>query len=109
MLLAGRGYKADWIDLAMKNGAWANILLKSNRSDPFCFRPSSTALATGWSASSKDETMSSGVATRYDRLAANFLALVKLASIKSYGCTLMNPRPNDWAYARRSSTLPLAF
>lgn len=35
MLLADRGYDADWIrELAMKKGAWANIPPKSNRSDP---------------------------------------------------------------------------
>jgi transposase len=38
MLLADRGYDADWIrELAMKKGAWANIPPKSNRSDPICF------------------------------------------------------------------------
>jgi transposase len=40
MLLAERGYDADWIrGLAMKKGAWANIPPKSNRSDPICFSP----------------------------------------------------------------------
>ena len=40
MLLADRGYDADWIrELAMKTGAWANIPPKSNRSDPICFSP----------------------------------------------------------------------
>jgi transposase len=40
MLLADRGYDADWIrKLAMKKGAWANIPPKSNRSDPICFSP----------------------------------------------------------------------
>jgi transposase len=40
MLLADRGYDADWIrQLAMKKGAWANIPPKSNRSDPICFSP----------------------------------------------------------------------
>jgi transposase len=40
MLLADRGYDADWIrELAMKKGAWANIQPKSNRSDPICFSP----------------------------------------------------------------------
>ena len=40
MLLAERGYDADWIrELAMKKGAWANIPPKSNRSDPICFSP----------------------------------------------------------------------
>jgi transposase len=38
MLLADRGYDADWIrELAMKKGAWANIPPKSNRSA--CFSP----------------------------------------------------------------------
>jgi transposase len=41
MLLADRGYDADWIrELAMKKGAWANIPPKSNRSEPICFSPS---------------------------------------------------------------------
>ena len=40
MLLADRGYDADWIRaLAMKKGAWANVPPKSNRSDPICFSP----------------------------------------------------------------------
>jgi transposase len=40
MLLADRGYDADWIrELAMKKGAWANIPPKSNRSEPICFSP----------------------------------------------------------------------
>lgn len=38
MLLADRGYDADWIrELAMKKGSWANIPPKRNRSDPICF------------------------------------------------------------------------
>jgi len=40
MLLAERGYDADWIrERAIKKGAWANIPPKSNRTDPICFRP----------------------------------------------------------------------
>jgi transposase len=40
MLLADRGYDADWIrEFAMKKGAWANIPPKSNHSDPICFSP----------------------------------------------------------------------
>ena len=40
MLLADRGYDADWIrELAMKKGACANIPPKSNRNDPICFSP----------------------------------------------------------------------
>jgi transposase len=40
MLLAQRGYDADWIrELAMEKGAWVNIPPKSNRWDPICFSP----------------------------------------------------------------------
>src|SRR6266403_3378760 len=38
MLLADRGYDADWIrELARQQGAWANIPPKRNRQDPICF------------------------------------------------------------------------
>ena len=40
MLLADRGYDADWIRaLASEQGAWANIPPKRNRKDPICFSP----------------------------------------------------------------------
>jgi transposase len=40
MLLADRGYDADWIRaLAANRGAWANIPRRSNRNDPICFSP----------------------------------------------------------------------
>jgi hypothetical protein len=40
MLLADRGYDADWIrELASQKGAWANIPPKRNRKDPICFSP----------------------------------------------------------------------
>jgi transposase len=40
MLLADRGYDADWIrELAAAKGAWANIPPKSNRTDPICLSP----------------------------------------------------------------------
>jgi transposase len=83
MLLADRGYDADWIrELAMKKGAWANIPPKSNRSDPICFSPYlPIVLATRLSGSSTGSTCRR-VATRYDRLAANYLAFVQLASIR---------------------------
>jgi hypothetical protein len=48
MLLADRGYDANWIrELAMKKGAWANIPPKSNRSDPICFSPQFIKLTPG--------------------------------------------------------------
>src|SRR5688500_16607117 len=40
MLLADRGYDADWIRaLASEQGAWANIPPKRNRKEPICFSP----------------------------------------------------------------------
>jgi transposase len=40
MLLADRGYDADWIrEFAAAKGASANIPPKSNRNDPICFNP----------------------------------------------------------------------
>ena len=40
ILLADRGYDADWIRaLAAKKGAWANIPPRRNRTEPICFSP----------------------------------------------------------------------
>ncbi len=40
MLLADRGYDADWIrELARQQGGMANIPPKQNRKDPICFSP----------------------------------------------------------------------
>jgi transposase len=40
MLLADRGYDADWIrTLVHQHGAWANIPPKRNRKEALCFSP----------------------------------------------------------------------
>jgi transposase len=40
ILLADRGYDADWIRaLVNQQGAWANIPPKRNREGPICFSP----------------------------------------------------------------------
>jgi hypothetical protein len=40
MVLADRGYDADWIRAFInQKGAWANIPPKVNRKDPICFSP----------------------------------------------------------------------
>jgi transposase len=83
ILLADRGYDADWIkSLAAEKGAWANI-------PPLAAAPSlsasariSTALGTWSSASFNKIKHCRRVATRYDKLAANYLAFVQLASIR---------------------------
>ena len=83
MLLADRGYDADWIrELAMKKGAWANIPPKSNRSDPICFSPYLYRARSQVQRFFNRIKQCRRVATRYDRLAANDLAFVQLASIR---------------------------
>lgn len=53
MLLADRGYDADWIrELAMKKGAWANIRRKATATIRYALAPISIALVTGSSGSS---------------------------------------------------------
>src|SRR5262245_12088095 len=53
MLLADRGYDADWIRaLTAKRGVWANIPPRCNRNEPICFSPTYTVPATWLSGSS---------------------------------------------------------
>src|SRR6267378_1651585 len=83
MLLADRGYDADWIrELAMKKGAWANIPPKSNRSGPICFSPYLYRARNRVERFFNRIKRCRRVATRYDRLATNYLAFVQLASIR---------------------------
>ena len=83
MVLADRGYDADWIrELAMKKGAWANIPPKSNRIDPICFSPYLYRARNQVERFFNRIKQCRRVATRYDRLAANYLAFVQLASIR---------------------------
>jgi hypothetical protein len=66
MLLAGRGYDADWNrELAIKKSAWANIPPKSNRSDPICSSRTSIGLVT----SSNGSATGSSSAVRWRRAA----------------------------------------
>ena len=73
-----RGYDTDWIrELVMKKGAWGQ-----HPADPICFSPYL------YRARNKVERFFNlikqcrRVATRYDKLAANYLAFVQLASIR---------------------------
>jgi transposase len=83
MLLADRGYDADWIRaLAVERGAWANIPPKCNRNSPVCFSPyyyRNRNLIERFFSKIKQCRR---VATRYDKLAANYLAFIQLASIR---------------------------
>ena len=83
MLLADRGYDADWIrELARQQGAWANIPPKRNRKDPICFSPYLYRARNLIERFFNKIKQCRRVATRYDKLAANYLAFVKLASIR---------------------------
>src|SRR4051794_30805439 len=83
MLLAHRGYDADWIrELARQQGAWANIPPKRNRKDPICFSPYLYRARNLIERFFNKIKQCRRVATRYDKLAANYLAFVKLASIR---------------------------
>src|SRR4051812_39801699 len=83
MLLADRGYDADWIrELARQQGAWANIPPKRNRKDPICFSPYLYRVRNLIERFFNKIKQCRRVATRYDKLAANYLAFVKLASIR---------------------------
>ena len=62
--------------------AWANIPPKSNRSDPICFSPYLYRARNQVERFFNRIKQCRRVATRYDRLAGNYLAFVQLASIR---------------------------
>jgi len=83
MLLADRGYDADWIRaFATKRGVWANILPRCNRNDPICFSPYLYRARNLVERFFNKIKQCRRVATRYDKLAANYLAFIQLASIR---------------------------
>ena len=83
MLLADRGYDADWIrTFAANKGALANIPPRCNRSEPICFGPYLYRARNLVERFFNKIKHCRRVATRYDKLAANYLAFVQLASIR---------------------------
>ena len=83
MLLADRCYDAGWIRaLAMRRGAWANIPPKRNRCDPINCSPYLYRDRNRIERFFNKIKQCRRVATRYDKLAANYLAFVQLASIR---------------------------
>src|SRR6202012_3087049 len=83
MLLADRGYDADWIRaLAANKGALANIPPRCNRNEPICFSPYLYRARNLVERFFNKIKHCRRVATRYDKLAANYLAFVQLASIR---------------------------
>src|SRR5262249_22113251 len=83
MLLADRGYDADWIRaLVRQHGAWANIPPKRSRTAALCFIPHLYRARNLVERFFNKIKHCRRVATRYDKLAANYLAFVQLASIR---------------------------
>jgi transposase len=83
MLLADRGYDADWIrTLVRQHGAWANIPPKSNRTESLSFSPYLYRARNLVERFFNKIKHCRRVATRYDKLAANYLAFIQLASIR---------------------------
>jgi transposase len=76
MLLADRGYDADWIRaLVRQHGAWANIPPKRNRTETLCFSPYLYRARNLVERFFNKIKHCRRVATRYDKLGANYLAL----------------------------------
>ena len=97
MLLADRGYDADWIRaLVRKHGAWANIPPKRNRTESLCFSPYLYRARNLVERFFNKIKHCRRVATRYDKLAANDLAFVQLAST---GFSFAGPRFHESKHA----------
>lgn len=83
MLLADKGYDANALRNAVtEKKAWANIPPKANRKDPMCFSPflyKARNLVERFFNKAKQFRR---IATRYDKLAENHLAALKLVSVR---------------------------
>ncbi len=83
MVLADKAYDANAIrEMIEGQGAWANIPPKSNRKDPICFSPHLYKARNLVERFFNKIKHFRRIATRYDKLAANYMAMMKLASIR---------------------------
>jgi transposase len=83
MLLADRAYDADWIRAHVsQQGAWTNIPPKRNRKEPICVSRYLYRARNLVERFFNKIKHCRRIATRYDKLAANYLAFVKLAAIR---------------------------
>ena len=74
---------SDWIRaLASEQGAWANIQPKRDRKEAICFSPYLYRARNLVERFCNKVKQCHRIATRYDRLAVNYLAFIKLASIR---------------------------
>ena len=80
MLLADRGYDAELDQGARREAArLGNIPPRSNRNEPICFSPSLYRARNQVERFFNKIKHCRRAATRYDKLAANYLAFVQLA------------------------------
>nr|WP_139832119.1 IS5 family transposase [Mesorhizobium sp. Root552] len=81
MLLADKGYDANALRTVVKDRrAWANIPPKSDRKDPICFSPFLYKARNLIERFFNKAKQFRRVATRYDKLAENYLAALKLVA-----------------------------
>src|SRR5258705_384496 len=77
------GYDAVWIrGFGVERGAWANTPPRRNRNEPICFSPYLYRARNLIERFFNKIKQCRRVATRYDKLAANYLAFIHLASIR---------------------------
>jgi transposase len=82
MLLADKGYDANALRAAVTaQKAWANIPPKSNRKDPICFSPHLYKARNLIERFFNKIKQFRRIATRYDKLAENYLAALKLVAV----------------------------
>ena len=83
ILLADKAYDTNALrDLAEKRGAWANIPARRNRKDDFVFSKWVYRQRNLVERFFNKLKQFRGIATRYDKSPLNFLAAIKLASIR---------------------------
>ncbi len=86
LVLADRGYDARWIRQAVANrGGWANIPVRKasiGKREPIVFSPRLYKARNAIERFFARLKQFRAIATRYDKLAANFLAAVKLACLR---------------------------
>ena len=83
MLLADKGYDADSVrQIARDRDAWANIPPKANRKDPIVFSPFLYKARNRIERFFNKIKHFRRIATRYDKHEENFLAALKLVSVR---------------------------
>jgi transposase len=87
MLLPDKVYESDAIRKFIRSrGGWANIPPQRNRKGPICFSPCPYQDRNQVERFLNRIKHRRRIVTRYEKLAANFLAVVKRAAIRSWLC-----------------------